>query len=97
MENLSLIKGQFSATEAKEILTNIYLAKIRFHELKKFSSQVRFGVEDETAKHRIPELKEDLEKLLKITSEAEENNQQLIISSQIEIQLVDAEINHISS
>lgn len=87
IEKLNLINGNFSSEEAKEILMNVFLTKVRFHEVKNFSSQVRFGKDDETAKIRIPQLKEELEKVLKIVSEAETANKKMIITSEINISL----------
>ena len=37
-ENLNLIEGNFSIEEAKEILMNIFLTKIHFHEMKNFEN-----------------------------------------------------------
>ena len=48
IEKLNLIEGNFSGEEAKEILMNVFLAKIHYHELKNFSSQERFGKDDIT-------------------------------------------------
>jgi hypothetical protein len=87
IEKLNLINGNFSSEEAKEILMNIFLTKVRFHEVKNFSSLVRFGIDDETAQIRIPQLKKELEKVLKIVSEAEAANKKMIITSEINISL----------
>lgn len=87
-ENLSLIEGKFSPEEAREILINIYSTKLNFHERKNFSSQERFGKEDVIALKRIQELKESVDKILDIISEASATNHQVVISSQINIQLI---------
>ncbi len=89
LEQLNLIEGNFSDEEAKEILMGIFLAKINFHEKKIFSSQIRFGKVDEIAINRIPKLKKETEKMLQIISEAKLNNKRLLITSQINISLVD--------
>ena len=80
-----MIEGVFLNEEAKDILKGIFTAKIEFHQLKNFSSQVRFGKDDETAQSRIPALKKELEKLENILSEAEKVNKKLIIHSEINI------------
>ena len=85
IEKLNLIEGNFSNEEAKEILMNIFLTKIHFHEMKNFSSQERFGKDNETAEKRIPELKKELNKVLHIISEAKANNKKLVITSEINI------------
>ena len=84
-EKLNLIEGNFSDVEAKDILMNIFSSKINFHQLKNFSSQERFGKDDETAKKRIPELKVEIERLKQILSEAKAKNKKLVISSEINI------------
>jgi hypothetical protein len=86
-ETLNLIEGTFSEAEARDILIGIYSAKINFHQLKNFSSQERFGKDDETAQKRIPKLKKEIEKLKAILSEAQTKNQKLIINSEITISL----------
>ena len=88
-EKLILIEGNFLTEEASEILTNIFTTKIRFHEAKNFSSQVRLGKDDEIAQERIPELKKELKKLQDLLSEAKSKNKNLVISSQIDISLSD--------
>lgn len=87
IETLNLIEGNFSNEEAKEILMNIFSAKIHFHEMKNFSSMERFGKQDETAVKRIPELKSCMGKLLEIVEEAKSNNKKLVINSEINISL----------
>lgn len=86
-EKLTLIEGKFLNEEASEILTNIFMTKIRFHEAKNFSSQVRIGKDDEIAQERIPALKKEFQKLQEILSEAKVNNKKLVISSEINISI----------
>ena len=86
-EQLKLIEGEFLHEEAKEILTNIFFAKINFHRTKNFSSQERFGIDDERATERIPALEKEIDKLEKIIAEARVQNKKLIISSEITISL----------
>lgn len=84
-KKLTLIQGTFNAEEANEILMNIFNAKIKFHSLKNFSSEERFGTPDATAEKRIPELKESMDQIRAITAEAKANNKPLIIQSEIKI------------
>lgn len=84
-ENLTLIEGTFSDTDAKEILLNIFKSKIQFHELKNFSSIERFGKPDEIAINRIPALKANTDKILELMLEAQKQNKKLKISSHISI------------
>ncbi len=87
--SLNLIDGNFTVDEAEEILTNIFLAKIHYHEAKNFSSYERFGKRDEIALTRIPQLKKELEKVLQIISHAKLNNKNLAISSEISLSFSD--------
>ncbi len=89
IERLNLIEGSFTNEEASEILMKIFLTKINFHEKKNFSSQIRYGIDDETSKKRIPELKMQIEKLLEIVKEAKSKNQKMMITSEINIALFD--------
>jgi hypothetical protein len=82
-EKLTLIEGTFSNEEAKEILMNLFSAKIDFHELKNFSSIERFGEVDATAQKRIPQLKQEVEKLTKLLAEANTSKKQITINSEI--------------
>ena len=86
-KKLTLIEGSFTAEEAKEILLNMYSTKINFHEMKNFSSQERFGMEDEIAQNRIPKLKNEIENVLQLVSVADLNKNKLIITSEINISL----------
>ena len=88
---LTLIEGAFNEEDAKEILQNVFSSKIRFHDLKNFSSNVRFGEDDETSKRRIPELKKALENALHIVSEAKTRNKKIIIQSVVNISIADEE------
>lgn len=88
-EKLTLIEGEFLNEDAKDILVNIFSTKIHFHEMKNFSSQERFGKQDEIAKTRIPALKKEIEKVLQILSEAKSNNKKVMITSEINISLFD--------
>lgn len=86
--NLTLIDGEFSPADAKEILMSIFGSKIQFHQMRSFSAQERFGKQDEVAKGRISKLKKTIEDINKIMAQAEAENKQLSISSEIKITLV---------
>lgn len=89
IEKLKLIEGEFSFNEAKEILTSMFNSKINFHNIQNWSSQERYGKDDETAQMKIPILKNEIEKLEEIILEAKANNKKLIINSEINISLKD--------
>lgn len=85
MQKLNLIDGEFSPTELKEVLSNLYLNKIKFHERKNFSSQERFGITESLTIKRIAELKLNMERLCEIITESEKNNHKLVVFSEIHI------------
>lgn len=89
IEKLKLIEGEFSFNEAREILTSMFNSKINFHNIQNWSSQERYGKDDETAQMKIPLLKNEIEKLEEIILEAKANNKKLIINSEINISLKD--------
>jgi hemerythrin superfamily protein len=88
-KKLQLIEGEFSFNEAKEILTSMFNSKINFHNIQNWSSQERYGKDDETAQKKIPLLKNEIEKLEEIILEAKANNKKLVINSEIIISLKD--------
>jgi len=90
VEKLTLIEGEFSDEEAKEILTNIFSSKINFHNIKNWSSNERFGMNDEIAQKRVPELRKEMVKLQEILSDAKAKKRRIIITSEINITLLDA-------
>ena len=89
IEKLKLIEGEFSFKEAREILTSMFNSKINFHNIQNWSSQERYGKDDETAQKKIPLLKNEIEKLEEIILEAKANNKKLVINSEINISLKD--------
>lgn len=87
--NLTLIEEEISCEDANEILTKMFFSNLNFHNIKNWSSQERYGTDDEIAQERIPALKREMEKLQTILSEARVNRKKLVVSSSIKITLVD--------
>ncbi|WKV10543.1 hypothetical protein [Marivirga harenae] len=83
-----LVKGEYSAVEAKEIVSNLISQKINFHNLRDFSSHERYGKPDENSLKRIVELKESRKSLLEIIDAAKEEGKAVKINSNIIIELV---------
>jgi hypothetical protein len=67
----------------------MFNSKINFHNIQNWSSQERYGKDDETAQKKIPLLKNEIEKLEEIILEAKANNKKLVINSEINISLKD--------
>lgn len=89
IQTLSLIKGKYTPIEAKEILTEVLKAKINFHNLKNFSSEIRNNKSDEQSKRRIIELSEAKEYMLDLIKVAQISEKNISIESDIFIQVVD--------
>ncbi len=83
-----LIDGDFSAQESLELLKNVFSSKIQFHQMKNFSSQERFGHDDENAMIRIPQLKQCIDEIAKIIESAEYQEHQFEIKSDIVIRFI---------
>jgi hypothetical protein len=88
-ETLTIIDGNFTYDEAKEILIAMFISKINFHNIKNWSSQERFGKDDEVAQKKIPALKNEMKKLEGILAEAKAKNKKLVVSSEINISLLE--------
>jgi hypothetical protein len=84
--DITLIKGEFETEEAKDILRNLIDFKIKFHQIKSFNSELKFGERDARSQARIVELKESMQKMLEIMKEAEANGYSLKIDAKIEIE-----------
>ena len=84
-KTITLIDGLFSSDDAFLLLTNLYSSKIKFHQLKNFSSMERFGKEDEMSLERISKLKENLETILTLMKEATVDKNRIEIKSVVHI------------
>ena len=82
------IKGDFSAEDAHEIIRHLFLKKISFHELKSFSSQIRFGTKDQDSLDRIIELRKCMNTIEQEILMAKENGRTVRLSSIIHIDLI---------
>lgn len=80
---LSLIDGDFTAEEAREVIMHLFLTKVQFHELKNFSSLERYGKPDETAQKRIPRLRKEMEKLEKMLAGHGSDSGKIAVRSEI--------------
>lgn len=83
-----LVRGEYSAVEAREIVSNLISQKINFHNLRDFSSQERHGKSDENSLKRIEELKESRKSMLEIINMAKEEGKTVKINSNITIELI---------
>lgn len=89
MKKINLMNGEFNSIEAREILLDMCNKNINFNKVQNFSSQIRFGEDDEKALNRINQLKETVSSITEILEEAKAHNKKLKIKSFIEIEYED--------
>lgn len=85
LKKINLMHGEFNSMEAHEILMEMCNKNINFNKVQNFSSQIRFGEDDEKAINRIAQLKESVSSIAEILEEAKAHNKKLKIKSFIEI------------
>lgn len=89
-ETLTIMDDYFTHDEAKEIIMNMFSSKLNFHNIKNWSSQERFGKNDAIAQEKIPELRNEMKRLEEILTEAKTKNKKLVVSSAINIELLES-------
>lgn len=89
LEKHPIIRGEFKPADAKLILLNILNNKIKFHEMRNFSSVERYGKVDEHAESSISRLKYIQKSVEKIIHDAEMEGKNLSINAELNIQIVD--------
>ncbi len=88
-ETLTIIDENFTSDEAKDVIMNLFSSKLNYHQIKNWSSQEKFGKNDEIAQEKIPALKNEMKRFEEILLEAKANNKKLVISSEINIELLE--------
>jgi hypothetical protein len=89
-ETLTIMDDNFTHDEAKEIIMNMFSSKLNFHNIKNWSSQERFGKNDAIAQEKIPALRNEMKRLEEILLEAKTKNKKLVVSSAINIELLES-------
>jgi hypothetical protein len=89
-ETLTIMDDYFTHEEAKEIIMNMFSSKLNFHNIKNWSSQERFGKNDAIAQEKIPALRNEMKRLEEILIEAKTKNKKLVVSSAINIELLES-------
>jgi hypothetical protein len=88
-ETLTIIDENFTSDEAKDVIMNLFSSKLNYHQIKNWSSQEKFGKNDVIAQEKIPALKNEMKRFEEILLEAKANNKKLVISSEINIELLE--------
>lgn len=89
-ETLTIMDDNFTHDEAKEIIMNMFSSKLNFHNIKNWSSQERFGKNDAIAQEKVPALRNEMKRLEEILLEAKTKNKKLVVSSAINIELLES-------
>jgi hypothetical protein len=82
-----LIDGIFTPKEASEILLNLYISKLKFHQMKQFSAQERLGEDDVLAIHKIQQLQLAIDKIKEVLQAAQAAKQEIVIESNVSLHL----------
>ena len=84
---IDLINGSFNREELKELMMDILVSKINFHEKKTVSSLILNGFEDESSTKRIDELKSEVNKFNEFINNLDTNEIKLKVISTIKIEI----------
>jgi hypothetical protein len=82
--SVDLINSFFSKQDATELILGLMNYKIDLHSNKMFSTQVKYGVEDEESKYRLDRLNESLDQLKAYLNETEDTHFKLTAEIKIE-------------
>jgi uncharacterized membrane protein YjjP (DUF1212 family) len=88
-EKYQIIKGEFESSDVKSILFNFLTNKIKFHEMRNFSSLERNGQPDEISLNSIERLSQIKDQVDEIILEAEKLNKRLNVLAELNIQIID--------
>lgn len=83
-----LVRGEYSASDAQEIINHLISKKINFHEMRNFSHEIRFGEVDQSSIKRTKELIQARETMNEVIKEAQTTGKNLRIKSTISIEII---------
>ena len=83
-----LVKGSFTPSESKEILSNLISSKINFHHMRNLSEQERHGVQDAASVNRIAELKQSFAEIASLLEKAQQSQKNISIRSSIQVEVM---------
>jgi hypothetical protein len=90
LEDLLLIKGNFTPSEAREVLMSLIRSKISFHKKKNLRSYEHNGSEDHESKERIEELEKMRKQLLMILENADRDGISIKMESDLTIEFLES-------
>lgn len=83
-----LIEGKFAPSEAGKVLFSLINNKINYHNLEKFSNQIRFDEDNSHSKVRLETLSKASSYIKDLIDEAALNNMELKIEGVIQLVLL---------
>ena len=84
-QHFQLIDGTFTAPEASRVLLSLIKSKMDYHNIEKFSNEVRFGRDEAHSEKRLHELAKLNDALKELFASAADAKQNLKINGWIEI------------
>lgn len=88
-QQLKLINGEFSSSDAKEILLQLFSDKIKYHQIRYIGKLERFGEIDNVSAKRLPELKQQVQNIFDIFQDENIQNASIKIQATIHIEIVE--------
>lgn len=88
-EQFKLIEGVFSAKDAKEVLLMLIEEKIKFHDLKSFSNEVKTGKKSEESLEKVEELRATKAKIISFVDGKDAELSNFTITSTIDIEQIE--------
>ncbi len=93
MEKFKLVEGIFNAEDAEEILLTLIEQKMKFHELKSFSNEVKTGQKHLQSLQKVEELAETRRKIKELVNAEVNNSAVFSILSTINIEILQKDSN----
>lgn len=88
-QELELIKGEFSAEDARDILLQLFTDKINYHQARNLSSLERFGKKNDISVRRLPELKLQIQKINDLFLNADLSGATIKIQATVNIEITE--------
>jgi hypothetical protein len=88
MESIKFINGNFTPSDAQEVMLDAINKQINFYNLKNFRSQVHYDAPDPEAQVCMEELKEARGRLLALMQAAQDSGLEVLIESTIQVTLL---------
>lgn len=89
-QNIDLVNGHFTTTEAREVILSLLDQKLNFHKTKRFQlwTQDRFANFD-TLDNRIAELEKEKERALKFLEAHQDSASKLKLNASLNLEIVE--------